>query len=106
MHDLPSGTRRSMIDPMSGMQLELGVTSGVATKAESTVLVERAADYLKAGPASSQALVASVCRLSEVPPLIADHLAVTLLREHPRFLRTADGGWRLGEAAPPAWGAV
>jgi DNA polymerase-3 subunit epsilon len=95
-----------MIDPMSGMQLELDVTPGVATRPESTLLVERAAAYLKGGPASSQALVASVCRLSEVPPLIADHLAVTLLREHPRFLRTADGGWRLGEPAPPAWGAV
>ncbi len=93
------------VDPMSGMQLELDVAPGVAARAQSTVLVERAADYLKAGPASSQALVASVCQLSSLPSAIADHMAVTLLREHPRFVRTADGGWRLGEKAPPAWGA-
>src|SRR6476646_6374874 len=60
-------------------------------------------DYLRAGQARCASLVASVCQLSAVPAIIADHLAVTLLREHPRFIRTADGGWRLGEAAPPAW---
>ena len=92
-----------MIDPASGTQLELDMPAGMQTKAESTLLIERAADYLRAGPASSASLVASVCQLSAVPAIIADHLAVTLLREHPRFIRTADGGWRLGEAAPPAW---
>ena len=92
-----------MIDPTSGTQLEMNMTAGIATKAESTLLVERAADYLRAGPASSASLVASVCQLSAVPSIIAEHLAVTLLREHPRFIRTADGGWRLGEPAPPAW---
>jgi DNA polymerase-3 subunit epsilon len=65
--------------------------------------VERAADYLRAGPATSQELVASVCQLSSVPAAVAEHMAVTLLREHPRFLRTTDGGWRLGEPAAPAW---
>ena len=91
------------VDPLSGMQLELDVPAGVATHAEATVLVERAAEYLRAGPASSQALVASVCRLSALPSAIAEHMAVTLLREYPRFVRTADGAWRLGEAAAPAW---
>ncbi|MDB4892980.1 MAG: polymerase epsilon subunit [Gemmatimonadetes bacterium] len=92
-----------MIDPASGTQLELDMPAGMRTKAESTLLIERAADYLRAGPASSASLVASVCQLSAVPSVIADHLAVTLLREHSRFIRTADGGWRLGEPAPPAW---
>ncbi len=91
------------VDPMSGMQLELDVSAGVATRAESTILVERAADFLKAGPATSQALVASVCKLSMMPPTVAEHMAVTLLRGYPRFIRTADGAWRLGEAAAPAW---
>ncbi|MEP7001806.1 MAG: 3'-5' exonuclease [bacterium] len=91
------------VDPMSGTQLELDVTSGIATRAESTVLVERAADYLKSGPASSQALVANVCKLSMMPPKIAEHMAVTLLRDYPRFVRTADGAWRLSEPASPAW---
>jgi DNA polymerase-3 subunit epsilon len=88
---------------MSGMQLELDVSPGVATRAESTILVERAADYLKSGPASSQALVASVCQLSALPSVIAEHMAVTLLREHSRFVRTADGAWRLSEPASPVW---
>lgn len=92
-----------MIDPTSGTQLELNMTAGMATKAQSTLLIERAVDYLRGGPASSASLVASVCQLSAVPPMIADHLAVTLLREHTRFIRTADGGWRLGEPASPAW---
>ncbi len=91
------------IDPVSGMQLELDVPAGVMARAASTPLVERAADFLKAGPASSQALVASVLQLSTMPTAIADHMAVTLLREHSRFIRTADGGWRLGEPVAPAW---
>ena len=91
------------IDPMSGMQLELDVPAGVATRAPATILVERAADYLKCGPATSQALVASVCQLSALPSAIAEHMAVTLLREHSRFVRTPDGAWRLSEPAAPAW---
>ena len=91
------------IDPMSGMQLELDVPAGVATRAPATILVERAADYLKCGPATSQALVASVCQLSALPSFIAEHLAVTLLREHSRFVRTPDGAWRLREPGAPAW---
>ena len=92
-----------MIDPVSGTWLEADAPAGMETRAAQTMLVERAADYLKGGPASSQALVSCVCQLSAVPSIIAEHLAVTLLREHPRFLRTADGGWRLGESAAPAW---
>jgi DNA polymerase III subunit epsilon len=91
------------VDPVSGTRLEADAPAGVATKARSTLLVERAADYLRAGPASSQELVANVCQLSHMPVAIAEHMAVTLLREHPRFVRTGDGGWRLGEPAAPAW---
>ena len=91
------------VDPMSGMQFELDVPAGVATRAPATILVERAADYLKCGPATSQALVASVCQLSALPSFIAEHMAVTLLREHSRFVRTPDGAWRLREPAAPAW---
>ena len=76
------------VDPMSGTQLEFDVPAGVIARAEPTLLVERAADFLKAGPASSQALVASVLQLSAMPSAIADHMAVTLLREHSRFVRT------------------
>ncbi|MES2179230.1 MAG: 3'-5' exonuclease [Gemmatimonadota bacterium] len=91
------------VDPVSGMRVAADQPAGVGTHAGSSLLVDRAADFLKAGPASSQVLVASVCQLSALPAAIAEHMAVTLLRDQPRFHRTGDGGWRLGEPAPPVW---
>jgi DNA polymerase-3 subunit epsilon len=91
------------VDPVSGTRLEPHAPAGIETRAEQTLLVERARDYLKAGPADSRSLIASICQLSVLPAAVAEHMAVTLLRDHPRFARTADGGWRLSEPAPPAW---
>jgi DNA polymerase III subunit epsilon len=93
----------NVVDPMSGTRLEPYAPAGVTSRPEETLLVERAADYLRAGPADSRTLIARVCQLSALPALVAEHMAVTLLREHPRFARTADGAWRLSEPAPPAW---
>jgi DNA polymerase-3 subunit epsilon len=91
------------VDPMSGTRLEPDAPAGIAARPAETLLVERAADYLRSGPADSRSLVASVCQLSALPAVVAEHMAVTLLRDHPRFARTADGSWRLSEPAPPAW---
>ncbi len=91
------------VDPMSGTRLEPYAPAVVTSRPEQTLLVERAADYLRAGPADSQSLVASVCQLSPLPLAVAEHMAVTLLRDHPRFARTPDGGWRLAEPVAPAW---
>lgn len=88
---------------MSGTRLEPYAPAGVATVAERTLLTERAADYLKGGPADSRSLIASVCQLSLLPDAVAEHMAVTLLRDQPRFARTPDGAWRLSEPAAPAW---
>ena len=93
----------SDIDVMSGTRLEPYAPAGVTTNAERTLLAERAADYLRAGPADSRSLIASVCQLSLLPEAVAEHMAVTLLRDHPRFARTPDGAWRLCEPAAPAW---
>jgi DNA polymerase-3 subunit epsilon len=93
------------VDPLSGTRLEPYATAGVSSRPESTLLVERAADYLRAGPADSRALIATVCQLSPLPAVVAEHMAMTLLRDHPRFARTADGAWRLSEPAPPGWRA-
>ena len=93
------------VDPMSGTRLEPYAPAGITSRPEQTLLVERAADYLRAGPADSRALVASVCQLSSLPSAVAEHMAVTLLRDHPRFARTPDGAWRLSEPAVPAWRA-
>ena len=93
----------SDIDVMSGTRLEPYAPAGITTVAERTLLTERAADYLKAGPADSRSLIASVCQLSLLPEVVAEHMAVTLLRDHPRFARTPDGAWRLSEPTAPAW---
>lgn len=91
------------MDPVSGTRIEPFATPGVTTRPESALLAARAADFLKAGPASSAALIASVCQLSAVPEVVAEHMAMTLLQDQPRFARTPDGGWRLSEPAPPRW---
>src|SRR4051812_1731947 len=88
---------------MSGTRLEPFATAGITTRPEQGLLADRAADYLRAGPATSQALVASVCQLSALPAVGAEHMAVTFRADHPRFPRTADGAWRLSEPAAPAW---
>ena len=93
----------SDVDVMSGTRLEPHAPAGITTVAERTLLTERAADYLKGGPADSRSLIASVCQLSLLPDVVAEHMAVTLLRDHPRFARTPDGAWRLSEPAAPAW---
>jgi len=88
---------------MSGTRLERYAPAGVTTVAERSLLTERAADFLKSGPADSRSLIASVCQLSLLPDAVAEHMAVTLLRDQPRFARTPDGAWRLSEPAAPAW---
>lgn len=93
----------STVDPVSGTRLEVYVPAGVSTSPERTLLTDRAADYLKGGPADSHALIASVCQLSALPAAVAEHMALTLLHDQPRFARTPDGAWRLAEPAPPAW---
>jgi DNA polymerase-3 subunit epsilon len=91
------------VDPISGTRLEPHAPAGVSTRPERTLLAERAADYLKAGPADARALIASVCQLSALPAAVAEHMALTLLRDLPGFARTPDGAWRLSEPAAPAW---
>ncbi|HEY2067359.1 MAG TPA: 3'-5' exonuclease [Gemmatimonadaceae bacterium] len=88
---------------MSGTRLEPFASPGITTRPEQGLLADRAADYLKAGPATSQALISTICQLSALPSVVADHMAATLLGDHPRFARTADGAWRLSEPSAPAW---
>jgi DNA polymerase-3 subunit epsilon len=95
----------SEVDPLSGTRLEPFATAGISTRPERTLLADRAADFLRAGPADAQSLIASVCQLSALPAVVAEHMAISLLGEHPRFARTVDGAWRLSEPAAPAWRA-
>jgi DNA polymerase-3 subunit epsilon len=91
------------VDPVSGTRLEPFATPGVSTRAEQGLLADRAADFLKAGPADARSLIASVCQLSALPSAVAEHMALTLLGDHPRFARAPDGAWRLSEPAAPVW---
>jgi DNA polymerase III subunit epsilon len=93
----------SEVDPVSGTRLESYAPATVQTRPERTLLAERAADYLRAGPADSRSLIASVCQLSVLPDLVAEHMAASLLGGHPLFGRTLDGRWRLSESPAPAW---
>ena len=95
----------SEVDPVSGTRLESCAPATVSTRPERMLLTDRASDYLRAGPADSRSLIASVCQLSALPNLVAEHMAATLLGGHPRFARTLDGRWRLSESAAPAWRA-
>ena len=82
---------------------------GITSHAPDTLLVARAADFLAAGPADARALVERVCQLSGVPPVVAAHLAETLLGGHAGFARDGEGRWwlaaqlaRQSAAAPSA----
>jgi DNA polymerase III subunit epsilon len=76
--------------------------AGLSTRAADTLLTERAADCLAGGPITSRELVARVCQLPAVPDAVAEHMAATLLGGYPRFVREADGLWRLAVAPAPA----
>jgi DNA polymerase-3 subunit epsilon len=93
----------SVVDPVSGTRLEPFITSGVSSRPEQLLLAERAADYLRAGPADARSLIASICQLSALPLVVAEHMALSLLGDHPRVARTPDGAWRLADQPPPAW---
>ncbi|MBV9880951.1 MAG: 3'-5' exonuclease [Gemmatirosa sp.] len=68
---------------------------GVTTRPVDTLLVERARDYLAAGPATSGALVASVCQIPGLPEPLAERVAVELLGAFPEFRQSTDGRWTL-----------
>jgi DNA polymerase-3 subunit epsilon len=98
----PGSSSPPAVDPLSGTRLQPFTTPGVSTHAEQGLLAVRAVDYLRAGPADSRSLIASVCQLSAVPALVAEHMAMTLLGDHPRFMRTSDGTWSLADETVPA----
>ena len=75
--------------------------SGLVSTPEDALLVSRARDYLAAGPATAQQLIAAVCQLSAVPAKIAEHMAATLLAEVPTIRRDAAGLWALQTLAHP-----
>jgi DNA polymerase-3 subunit epsilon len=66
----------------------------------SSSLVNRAAAYLEAGPASSIALVRDVLGLGATPRALAARIAHALVGGDPRMVQTPEGRWTLAATAP------
>lgn len=71
---------------------------GFGSRPADPLLLARARDYLAAGPARAQDLVAAVCQMPRVPAVIAEHMAATLLLGVPTIRRDAAGFWALRPA--------
>ena len=68
-----------------------------------SLLVERAVDYLRAGPAPAVELIAHVCQMSGLPAVVAEEMANALFARHRALLREPAGRWCLAsEVATPA----
>ncbi len=78
--------------------------SGLTLGNADTPLTQRAADYLAAGPADPQALIAHVCQIPSTPRGVAEHMAAALFAGHSRFVRALDGRWMLRETVIPRSG--
>ncbi len=73
---------------------------GTVARPADTLLVDRARDFLAAGPATASALVERVCQLPGVGEALAERVAAELLGAHTAFARTDDGRWTLAAPAP------
>ena len=69
--------------------------SGLSLGNADTLLTQRAADYLAAGPADPQTLITHVCQINGTTRGVAEHMAAALFAGHQKFMRTADGSWTL-----------
>jgi len=74
-----------------GMMGSAGMTLG----GTDSLLTERAADFLAAGPADAQSLISYVCQLPGAPMNIAEHMAAALFAGHRKFARDTIGRWCL-----------
>lgn len=73
--------------------------SGLSLGSTDTLLTQRAADFLAAGPADPQSLISHVCQIPGTPSHVAEHMAAALFAGHQRFARSMDGRWMLRDGA-------
>ena len=71
------------------------MTDGLTLAPPETLLADRAADFLAAGPADAQTLISYVCQLPGAPRTVAEHMATAMFAGHSRFVRGTDGRWHL-----------
>lgn len=105
MHDVPRHARRSveLSAPREPGASEPGASErGVTLRPAESVLVERARNFLREGPAGVETLIAYVCQLPGPPRFVAEHMAFALLAGFPEFARASDGTWSLRSAEPSA----
>jgi DNA polymerase-3 subunit epsilon len=69
--------------------------TGLMPRPADALLISRAHDYLAAGPATAQQLIAAVCQMSGVPAAVAEHMTATLLANVPTMRRADSGLWSL-----------
>jgi DNA polymerase-3 subunit epsilon len=72
--------------------------SGLTLGNADTLLTQRAADYLAAGPADPLALISHVCQINGTSMGVAEHMAAALFAGHQKFVRSYDGRWTLRES--------
>src|SRR2546423_5004581 len=89
LHDLSDHTGRSV-----------GMTGGVYSEPEDTLLTSRALDYLSAGPADVVDLIGHICSLPGAPRIVAEHMAQAMFSGRREFVRGSDGRWMLSDIAP------
>jgi len=73
---------------------------GIGTRMESTVLAERAANFLGGGPADPVSLISYVCNLPGAPLIVAEHMAQAIFAGRPEFVRDDVGRWLLSAPVP------
>jgi DNA polymerase-3 subunit epsilon len=68
---------------------------GVSRRQESTMLSEKAADYLAGGPRDVVDLIGHVCNLPGAPRIVAEHMAQAIFSGRPEFKLDLQGRWSL-----------
>jgi DNA polymerase III subunit epsilon len=95
VHDRSQSDARALVPQVAPSR------AGVGARPGDPLLVARALDYLAAGPARAQDLVAAVCQLPRVPATVAEHMAAALLSGVPAIGRDQAGFWALRAASQP-----
>jgi DNA polymerase-3 subunit epsilon len=77
----------------------------VSINREPSPLLQKARNFLAAGPADAIPLIEHVCSLPGAPRAVAEQLALSLFMETPDVRRAADGRWSLVREGPVVAGA-
>ncbi len=74
----------------------MGLTRlGIQTRPENSLLTDRAAKFLEAGPADVVDLIGHICNLPAAPRIVAEHMADAMFAGRTEFGRDASGKWLL-----------